>query len=334
MTKRFSTLDDVAKAVGMSRAQVSRALRGDPGVHPDTRKLIDKAAAELAYQPNLAARSLVSAKSSIVGVVLGDPDNPFHIQLARAVDRRLLAEGFDPVASLREIVDESVDAEADRWLRLRAAGLILIATPRDPSAVGKIAQKLPCIYIGSKKIDHPRVSEIVVDDESGIRKAIKHLILLGHSDIALLAGDTESSAHERAQAYIKVMSEEHLEPIIIRGEHNSVFGRNGIDALFNSAYRPTAIIASNDLIAVGALDRLKGMGVNVPGDVSVVGFDDIPDASNQLFSLTTLKQDVDEQALSAVTCLKKMLRNEGAVGERLSMPVSLVIRSSTAAPRS
>ncbi|HGY9636948.1 TPA: LacI family DNA-binding transcriptional regulator [Pseudomonas putida] len=97
MAKPFTTLDDVAKAAGMSRAQVSRALRGGPGVRPETRERIDQIASELEYRPNLAARSLVSARSSIVGLVIGDPNNAFHIQLAQSVDKRLLAAGFEPV---------------------------------------------------------------------------------------------------------------------------------------------------------------------------------------------------------------------------------------------
>ncbi|WP_372028397.1 LacI family DNA-binding transcriptional regulator [Pseudomonas kurunegalensis] len=333
MAKRYTTLEDVAKASGMSRAQVSRALRGDPGVRPETRQRIDEIALKLDYRPNLAARSLVSAQSSIVSVVIGDPNNPFHIQLAQAVDRRLVAAGFDPVTSLRQIETESAEQEADRLLRLRAAGVILIATPRDPEAIGTIAEKLACVYIGSKPIAHPKVTTIAVDDESGIRQAMRHLFELGHRRIAHLAGGQEPSSLDRSRVYSIVMEEKGIEAVVIEGEHNAAFGRRGVDTLFSTECPPTAILASNDFIAMGVLDRLKGLGKSVPQDVSVIGFDDIPDASNELFSLTTLRQDPDVQARAAVMYLQQMLTDTPSITSHVPMPVELIVRRSTAAPR-
>lgn len=159
MAKPFTTLDDVAKAAGMSRAQVSRALRGDPGVRPETRERIDQIASELEYRPNLAARSLVSARSSIVGLVIGDPNNAFHIQLAQSVDKRLLAAGFEPVTSLRPVEGNSAAFEIERLLTLRAAGVILLGTPHHPKVIGEIADKLPCVFIGSKRVAHKKSSQ-------------------------------------------------------------------------------------------------------------------------------------------------------------------------------
>ncbi|HEN8727074.1 TPA: LacI family DNA-binding transcriptional regulator [Pseudomonas putida] len=329
MSKAFTTLDDVAKAAGMSRAQVSRALRGDPGVRPETRERIDAIAAELQYRPNLAARSLVSATSSIVGLVIGDPNNAFHIQLAQSVDKRLLAAGFEPVTSLRPVEGHSAAFELERLLSLRAAGVILLGTPHHPKVIGEIADKLPCVFIGSKRVAHKKVISVAVDDQTGVRLAMEHLFALGHRRIAHLAGGREPSSKERARFYSDIMKAAGLEPMMIRGEHNAAFGRRGVDALFARDERPTAIFASNDFIALGVLDRLKGMGMSVPGDVSVVGFDDIPDAENSLFALTTLRQDTDMQAQAAVNALQAMLAGDSGYPRRVDMPVSLVTRKST-----
>lgn len=332
MAKPFTTLDDVAKAAGMSRAQVSRALRGDPGVRPETRERIDAIAAHLNYRPNLAARSLAESRSSIVGLIIGDPNNPFHIQLAQAVDRHLLAAGFDAITSLRSVDDGAALQEVERLLSLRAAGIILLGSAHHPKVIGEIADKLPCVFIGSKRVAHPEVISIAVDDDSGVRLAMEHLYQLGHRRIAHLAGGREPSSKERANAYSRFMREAGLEPVLIRGKHNAAFGRAGVDALFASQTPPTAIFASNDFIALGVLDRLKGMGLSVPNDVSVVGFDDIPDAANALFSLTTLKQDTEAQAKAAVESLRTILAGTAARKRRVDMSAELIVRTSTAAP--
>lgn len=332
MAKPFTTLDDVAKAAGMSRAQVSRALRGDPGVRPETRERIDAIAAHLNYRPNLAARSLVSSRSSIVGLIIGDPNNPFHIQLAQAVDRRLVAAGFDGIASLRSVDDNGARQEVERLLSLRAAGVILLGPAHHPKVIGEIADKLPCVFIGSKRVAHPGVISIAVDDDSGVRLAMEHLYALGHRRIAHLAGGREPSSKERANAYSHFMREAGLEPTLIHGKHNAAFGREGVDVLFAGKTPPTAIFASNDFIALGVLDRLKGMGLSVPNDVSVVGFDDIPDAANTLFSLTTLRQDTETQAQAAVDSLRAMLAGTPPRKRRIDMAVNLIVRDSTAAP--
>lgn len=333
MTKRYATLDDVAKAAGLSRAQVSRALSGKPGVLPQTLQRIQAVAAQLDYKPNLAARSLVSARSSIVGLVIGDPNNPFHIQLAQAVDQHLSAAGFDPVVSLRAVEHASALHESDRLLKLRAAGVIMLATPHTSKAVGEIADKLPCVYIGSKRINHPRVTTIAVDDETAVRMAITHLISLGHRHIAHLGGGSEASARQRTQVYCKTMREAGLKPRFFRGSHDAASGRRGVDLLFAEGPAPTAIFASNDFIALGVMDRLKGMGLSVPEDVSVVGFDDVPAAASEVFSLSTLRQDTDQQARTAVAALVTLINNPNTESTRKVMPVELILRRSSAAPK-
>lgn len=332
MTKSFTTLDDVAAAAGLSRAQVSRALSGHPGVRPDTRAHVDAVAAQLNYQPNLAARSLASARSSIVGLIIGDLQNPFHIQLAEAVDRELTEAGFDPVTTLRSAGNPEVIAS--RLLRLRATGVVMIGTHHTTREIGGIADNMPCVYIGSKRINHPRVISIAIDDESGVRQAVGHLLDLGHTHIVNLGGSSiEASARQRTKTYCAVMDEAGMEPVWFRGSHDSATGRRGVDLAFAGKERPTAIFASNDCIALGAIDRLKGMGLSVPGDVSIIGFDDIPDARTEIFSLSTIRQDCDMQAKAAVDALKMIVSGGRQKSRQWIMPVEMVLRKSTAAPR-
>jgi DNA-binding LacI/PurR family transcriptional regulator len=331
MTKPFVTLDDVAAAAGLSRAQVSRALSGNPGVRPQTRERIEALAAQLGYQPNLAARSLASARSSIVGLIIGDLHNPFHIQLAEAVDRELTGAGFDTVTSLRTAEEPTVLTE--RLLRLRATGVVMIGTHHTTRAIAAIADAMPCVYIGSKRISHPRITTIAIDDETGVRMAMEHLLALGHKRIVNLGGSPiEASARQRTKVYHDMMAHAGLNALAIPGFHDTATGRRGVDLAFASGEPPTAIFASNDCIALGAIDRLKGMGLRVPEAVSVVGFDDIPDASTEVFSLTTVRQDCNAQASAAVAALKAIIAGSSDVRRKRVMPVELVIRRSTAAP--
>lgn len=331
MSKNFVTLDDVAAAAGLSRAQVSRALSGGQGVRAETRKHVDAIAAQLNYQPNLAARSLASARSSIVGLVIGDLKNPFHIQLAEAVDRELTDAGFDPVTSLRAA--ENPNVIADRLLRLRATGVVMIGTHHTTKAIADIAEQMPCVYIGSKRINHPRVTAIAVDDESGVRQAMAHLLALGHRRIVNLGGSSiEASARQRTKVYSEVMEAAGLLPVSFPGFHDAASGRRGVDLAFADGQRPTAIFASNDCIALGAIDRLKSMGLSVPEDVSVIGFDDIPDAGTEVFSLSTIRQDCEQQAKASVAALKAILQGGKGVARQRIMPVTMVVRRSTTAP--
>lgn len=332
MAKRFVTLEDVAQAANMSRAQVSRALRGDPGVRPEVREQIAKVAARLDYKPNLAARSLASPSSQAVGVVIGDVMNPFHIQLARAVDSELVKAGHDPMVSLRAIDDAATLREVERLSRLRAAGVILIATPHSVRAIGELASHLPCVYIGTKSMGSADVSTIGVDDKDGVQQAIGHLIALGHRRIAHIAGRDEASARERTQAYLQTMHDAGLEPLVVEGTHDAESGRRGVDVLMQRSPLPTAIFASSDFVAIGVLDRLKGRGVRVPEEMSVIGFDDIPSAANELLSLSTLRQDTAQQAQVAVKTLQAMMGDSGQRALHFSLPVQLILRRSVAAP--
>lgn len=332
MKTPFATLEDVARAVNMSRAQVSRALRGDPGVREKTRALIKAKAEELNYQPNLAARSLATAHSAVVGLVIGELGNPFHIQQARAVDQELHLHGFEPVVSLRAVDESSAGNEARRLLRMRACGVILLGTPRSREAIIEIASHLPAVYLGSKQATHPRLATVATDDVDGVRQLMEHLFALGHRRIAHIAGGEEASAADRTALYTRMMQAAGLPPRMVAGTHDAISGWKGVETLLASGPRPTAIFASNDQIAFGALDCLKNLGLEVPADVSIVGFDDIPDAAAGLFSLTTVHQDSAAQARLAVNLLQTLIDGRSPVPDRQTTPLKLMLRRSTGRP--
>nr|WP_121040461.1 LacI family DNA-binding transcriptional regulator [Stenotrophomonas rhizophila] len=314
----------------MSRAQVSRALRGDANVRPATHDRVVKAAAALGYRPNLVARSLASAHSNTVGLVVGEPMNPFHMQLAQALDGELMRAGMDSVVSLRALDDASSLAEGDRFTSLRAAGLFLISTPFNESALSELARRLPCVFLGSK-VSTPGISTISVDDEAGARIAVGHLIELGHRHIAHIGGGPEPAVAERRDTYLTVMAEAGLEPVLQLARNDTESGWKGVHALMQRPNPPTAIFTANDFIAIGAINGLNALGLRVPDDVSIIGFDDIPAASSETLSLTTLRQDFREQARWAFSSLQMAMRDRAAPASQIVLPVQLIRRGSVRA---
>ncbi|SEK00883.1 transcriptional regulator, LacI family [Sphingobium sp. AP50] len=327
--KQYATLHDVATAAGMSRAQVSRALRGDPGVKEATRARIAEIARTVGYRPNIAARTLASARTTIVGVVIGEPDNPFHISLASAIETQLLAAGFDAIISMRGINDASALEEAERLIALRSLAAILISTPHSDDAILKMAGQMPCVFIG-RRTGHLSVHSISVDDEGGAAQAVEHLVGLGHRRIAHIGSMITAGAIGRTEGYRRAMAAAGLEPMEYAGPPDSTTGRNGADALLARSRPPTAIFAYNDLIAIGAMNGLHTRGLRVPDDISVIGFDDTPLAATEMISLTSLRQNPVEQASAALHALQAILRNEPVPG--VMIPVELRIRRSVGPP--
>lgn len=327
MSQKYATLKDVAAEVGLSKAQVARALRGDPGVKSTTRAQVEKVAQAMGYRANIAARNLASARSTIVGLVIGEPMNPFHIQLAQAIDRELADAGLEPIISLRAVDDRSALREADRLISMRAAGAILIGTPHGEKTIIEMATCLPCVYLG-KHIDHPAVSTVSVDDGEGVGKAMEYLIAAGHRHIAHITANTEAAVAERLSSYIQAMRSAGLEPVVHTGGSDANAGRTGVDALLQRSPRPTAILAYNDFIAVGVINRLHGLGLRVPEDMSVIGFDDIPAAASETLSITTLRQDPEYQACRAVEALLTVMREPEGGAQKIVLPVELKLRRS------
>lgn len=319
------TLDDVAKAAGLSRAQVSRALRGDPGVRDETRRAAREAAGRLGYVPNLAARSLASAGTQNIGILIGEPHNPFQLKLANAIDNVLAEAGLEATLSLRAQTDISAEREAERMRGMRVSGLILIAIPRAPEAVRRIAGHVPTVYVGGA-VTGPRLSAIWPDSEGGARRAVQHLLDRGHRRIAHIGGGDNPGAAERLAGYLGAMQDAGLVPQVVPGNHDFRSGRAATEVLFDAPHPPTAIFAGNDFSAIGTMSRLHEMGLRVPQDVSVVGFDDIAFADSTHFGLTTIGQQTERQAELAVTALRRLTADPQAQGESHMIPVTLLQR--------
>lgn len=319
------TLDDVAHAAGLSRAQVSRALRGDPGVRDETRREVRKIASRMGYVPNLAARSLASSSHANIGILIGEPQNPFQLKLANALDAALAEAGLDATVSLRGQSDQSAERETERMRGMRVAGLILVAVPRSADSVRRIAQHIPTVFIGEQIVGE-RLSSIWPENKQGIRAVVEHLISLGHKRIAFIGGNDNPSAEGRLASYLTTIGEAGLVPIVAQGNHTFRCGREATNLLLERRPAPTAICAGNDFSAIGVMSRLHELGLRVPADISVTGFDDIAFADSTHFGLTTVRQDVEQQAALAVTEIQRLIGDPQARGVGYTQPVSFLVR--------
>ena len=331
----MATMKDVAQRAGVSPSTVSHVINETRFVSQQLRDRVLRAMSELNYQPSAVARSLRTKKTQVVALVIPDITNPYFPEVAR---------GVQDVAEETEysVILCHTDRVRGRELRFLKAlrgqwvdGLIL-----NPSEVtsGDLQDlqdaQIPVVLIGSQ-IDHPDLDVVMVDNVQGAYDAVSHLIDLGHRRIGLVGGPrAASSGEQRFQGYIRALADHDIpvdEEIITEGRFTREGGYESMKRLLALQSPPTAVFASSDVMAIGALMAIQEQGLQVPNDVSLVGFDDIAEASTTTPKLTTVSQPKYQTGEVAAQLLFD--RVEGASpGKRQKIVLShqLVIRDSTA----
>ena len=336
------TMDDVARAAGVSKQTVSAVVNDKSGISERTRVRIRKIMARLDYHPNLLAGSLRGRHSYTVGVVVPSITNPFYPELVRGIEDEAQRGGYSLFLCNS---DEDPQKEVN-YLHLlrrhRIAGLIAVTiavVSEWSQALRKLAaQEVPVIVIGALERPSEKVVHICVDDEEGFVKSTSHLLDLGHERIGMimpppLGRNTESprvtgflKAH--AQYEKKVKSE-----LLVRSGWHVSDGQEGCARLMGLSVPPTAIVASNDMVAIGAITKLKELNRRVPEDVAVVGYDNIDIAQWYDPALTTVEQPHYQMGERAMQAILKRLERPSDPAEVVKLDTSLVIRHSSGAPR-
>lgn len=336
----MATIRDVAEMAGVSVASVSRVVNNSRGVQPETRRRVEEATQELGYIPNEAARSLKLARSNLLACVIPDVTNPFFPELVRGIEDIASAEGY---GTLLCNTDNNSQKEADYLsllARHRVDGLLFIPARDEkppPGLIRLLEQGSPVVVV-DRFLHGFEGDSIVVDNRRGGILAAEHLLELGHRRIAIInrLPDT-STSRLRQEAYEETLaSAGALNQSLVRlGSYSFDFGRDMARQLLSgSGDRPTAILAGSDVLAIAALQVAHELGLRVPHDVSIVGFDRI--AMSQLMSppLTTVEQPTYEMARIAAGLLLKRARGErtGPWTHRILQP-TLHIGASTGPPR-
>jgi LacI family transcriptional regulator len=326
---------DVAARAGVSVATVSRALSGDPKrvSAPVLQRIID-AAEELDYIPNNLARNMRAGSSRILGLVISDIGNPFFTAVVRGVEDVAQRHGYSLVLSN---TDEDPDREAASlgvMAAERAAGLIIATTNENGTALRRFADMGMAIVAIDRHIADLPTDSVVVDNESASHEAVTHLVRLGHRRVAIVGGPSDAdTARERRRGYERALAEARIamEPELVRaGDFRETAGLTVTRELLDLREPPTAIFAVNNLTTIGVLGALRERGVEVPTEMSVVGFDDIPTAELMQPPLTVVQQPTYRMGARAADLLIRRLREPDAAVKEVVLAARLVVRGSTA----
>jgi len=323
-------LSDVAARVGVSPASVSLVLRGAPGPSAETRERVLAAAAELGYRADRTASLLARRRRHLLGVLL-DVRNPFHAELVEEIQIEADQAGYEVVLStLTRNRDEARAIET--LLDFRCEALILLGPDAPDGDLGRLAAQVPCVVVG-RTVRGVDVDVVRPADAVGVDAALDHLIGLGHTRIAFVDGGRGAVAAARRRGYRRAMRRAGLVAQVLPGDHTEEGGVRAGRLLAADPGRPSAVVTSNDRLAVGLMDALVRAGVDVPGQVSVVGYDDSTLARLAHIDLTSVNQDAPAQARDAVFAAVSRLDGGRTGATEMVLVPRLVVRGSTAPPK-
>jgi DNA-binding LacI/PurR family transcriptional regulator len=333
------TVRDVARLAGVSPGTVSRLMGGRRGASDETRRRVLAAVQELGYTPDPAATRLATGRSLVVAVIVPFFTRPSVSERLNGVVTSLADTPYDLVIHNVETAEQRA-----RCLRLvprrrDADGVLIISlAPGDAEASALLEARVPVVLIDADHCALAPLSRVVVDDEAGGRAATEHLLALGHTRIGFL-GDVAcnplgfTSSRDRHRGYLGALAAAGIEPraeLCAEGDHSRAEARALAHRLLRRPERPTALVAASDTQAAGALEAARELGLRVPEDVSVVGYDDIEIAD--ALGLTTVRQPLQRSGRRGTELLLARMRDPGMAPVREVLPTELVVRRTTAPP--
>jgi DNA-binding LacI/PurR family transcriptional regulator len=327
------TILDVAERAGVSKSLVSLVLRDEPAVSDEKRAAVLAAADALGYRPNAAARSLVRRRSNLIGVMVSDLGNPFFIELVDGIEDGATAAGYRALVNTGRRESRGEREALETLLELRTDGVILAGSVLPTAAIEQAARSAPVVLLARPSRSR-RVDSVTNDDRAGGEIAVDHLASLGHRAIAHIDGGAGSGAGARRRGYIAAMRRHGLQDHvrIARGSFTEGGGAQAVNALYADGARPTAIFVANDVAAVGALHALEQLGLQVPDDVSLVGYDNITLAALSHIGLTTIHQPRHDMGDAAVRLLVERLDHGRTPARHIVIRPTLVERTTSGPP--
>jgi LacI family transcriptional regulator len=333
------TLRDVARVAGVHPGTASRALNEETRalVNEETARRVLAAAEQLGYRPNPIARGLKTNRSYTIGVLIPDLTNPLFPPILRGIEDRLEESGYTP---LMANTDNDPERERIEWHAMRARqvdGIVAATARRDHGLLAELVDSGVPVVLVNRRAPEGGVPSATADDRRGIRLAVEHLVELGHTRIAHIAGPLElSTGLDRHEGFHEAMSELGLEVdpqlVVVTRAFTEAEGAKACAELLDRGAGPTAIAAANDLIALGCYDVFAERGISCPDEISVVGFNDMPFADRFQPPLTTIRIPHYEIGMAAAELMLEILLNGEAPPRDIRLEPSLVVRSSAAAP--
>ncbi|MBN2305235.1 MAG: LacI family DNA-binding transcriptional regulator [Anaerolineae bacterium] len=325
------TIIDVAREAGVSNSTVSRVVNNSAQVSSRTREKVLNAMMRLGYVVNQQARSLRGGRSQVVGLLVPDVGNSYIGEIIRGIDDELASNQYDLMlytTHRRKTKESTYVATITRGM---ADGLLLLLPTNVAAYMESLqARQFPHVLIDYQRVDNNWTSTLQATNWQGAYDATKYLIELGHCRIGYIVGLREMQCSlDRLSGY-RAALEDHAIPfdptLVYDGDYFLLEGYRGATKLLELSPPPTAIFAANDTSALGVIEAIRNRGLSVPNDVSVIGFDDIPEAAQVHPGLTTVRQPLEDMGRLAVRVLLKQLTNPDLPGERVELSTELIVR--------
>lgn len=331
MSKRQPiTIHDVAKAAGVSVSTVSRVLNEKDDVAEETYKKVQGVIEELGYSSNLAAKSMRSRKTNVIGLIMPDVTDPFSVHVAKGVNRAILELNYDLMiytsGDVRKLSSSTKEQQFISSLNNSFTDGVIIVTPTS----GHFISTSPVVAV-DPNIHEPSGPAVISTNYKGAIEATQYLIDLGHRRIAHIGGRLDLlSAIRREKGYKDALNNAGIvyDPtLFINGDYTRETGKECAERLLNLENPPTAIFASNDQTAFGVYEVAESLNIRIPQDVSVIGFDNVPESEN--YNLTTVDQHIDRMGYTATKMLIDLINGNEIESTQVKIDTELVIRGST-----
>ncbi len=330
------TSADVARLAGVSQSAVSRVFTPGRSASGKTVAAVRAAADQLGYSPNVLARSMATGRSRMIGLVVAHIDNQFYPGAVERLSRLLQAQGYHILMFLAEGGAAVPDDVLRQVLDYQVDGIITASVDMSDALTQRCADAGIPVVMFNRGQDDPRISQVTSDNIAGARAATEALIAAGHRRIAHLSGvPSATTGRDRAAGFAQAMAAAGLVPHAVReGGFDRDQALAAVRAMFRDGQGPNAIFAGGDMMAMAALDCLRGeLGLRVPQDVSVIGYDDVPIASWPVYDLTTVQQPVDAMAEATVQLMLGALRQDRPVmPQKIQVAAPLIWRGSARKP--
>lgn len=325
---------EIARRAKVSTATVSRAINRVPTVDPQLAKRVWKVVDELGYYPNTQARSLVMGRSRIFGLIVSEFTNPFFPEIVQTFEDLAVENNYEILLSSTVHDPKRMESSVRRMIERRVDGVAILTFGMEEALLEHLRyRKVPLVFVDVGP-NVPGVANIRVNYQNGIRQAVQHLAALRHTRIAFVCGPLHlKSALARRDAFKACMTEIGLSPdLIVVGDHHMEGGMRALNQLTQQSERPTAVLCSNDMTAIGLMREAYERDIKVPEDLSVVGFDDIRLAEFIIPPLTTVQMSQKELARTAFQALLNEVLSDPAAHDprTYELNTNLVLRRSTA----
>jgi len=334
LRSQLMDIREIASRAKVSTATVSRTINRVPTVDPQLAKRVWKVVDELGYYPNSVARSLVSGRSRVFGLIVSEITNPFFPEIVQTFENLAVQNNYEILLTSTVYDSKRMELSVRRMIERRVDGVAILTFGMEDSLIEHLHfRKVPLVFVDVGP-NLPRVSNICINYKNGIRQAVQHLAALRHTRIAFVSGPPHlKSALARRRAFEESMEEIGLDPaLIVVGDHTVEGGIRALVEIAGKRNRPTAVLCSNDMTAIGVMGEAYQRDLEIPRHLSVVGFDDIRLAQFMIPPLTTVQMSQPELAKIAFDALMNEVERDEPLRGRTDyqMNTNLVLRQSTA----